>query len=59
MHNQGDWISATRAAGAAIKAAAVAAGVLPKSPKVPRGTARNLRRKHLQVAYAKRQAAAS
>lgn len=53
MHNQGDWISATRAAGAALKEAHAKIGTLPKSPKVPRGTARNLRRVPLQRAYAK------
>lgn len=34
----------------------VAGAVFPCDLKVPRGTARNLRRKHLQVAYVKRQA---
>lgn len=47
-HNQKDW-----EADMALYRLPEAAPKAP--PRVPRGTARNLRRKHLQVAYAKRQ----
>jgi hypothetical protein len=57
MHDQGEWISDTRLAGASLKARRAEAGILPKSPNVPRGTARNLRRKPLQAAYAAKLAA--
>lgn len=55
---QAEWIASTKIAGAAFKETHALLGA-PKSMKVPRGTARNRRRQHLQMAYLKRQCAAA